>query len=133
MRRRSLRSAGCCALPTSSGHLPHCASAKARTRVQVDADLKLLVLASMGVVWLFVRGEDSIWIERVGRSGLLMCGPSVHRSHKDFREDGELRRFLEDAEQRLLASGWTLQRLGLGEDRRLVKAASPPRRERRAG
>ena len=68
--------------------------------------------------WLFVRGEESVWLQTVSERHLLMRGPSVHRTHKAFEDGQELARFIAHAEERLLASGWTLHRLGAGEDRR---------------
>jgi hypothetical protein len=70
--------------------------------------------------WLFVRGGESIWIQRSeeGAFDLAMHGPSFTRHHYSFRDGRELNAFLANAEQRLVPAGWTLQRFGPGEDRR---------------
>ena len=70
--------------------------------------------------WLFVRGEESIWLRRAGEEGfeLDMHGPLSLRRHYSFASDLELDSFLADVEGRLKPAGWVLQRFEPGQDRR---------------
>jgi hypothetical protein len=84
--------------------------------------------------WLFVRGGESIWIQRSDRGAyeLAMHGPSINRHHYSFRDARELGDFLANVEQRLIPAGWTLQRFGPGQDRRSnAPDLRPPGREDR--
>jgi hypothetical protein len=70
--------------------------------------------------WLFVRGGESIWLQRSGTDGfgLDMHGPLSLRRHYSFASDAELDSFLADVESRLKPGGWVLQRFEPGQDRR---------------
>jgi hypothetical protein len=70
--------------------------------------------------WLFVRGGESIWLQRSGSDGfeLDMHGPLSLRRHYSFASDAELDAFLSDVEGRLKPAGWALQRFEPGQDRR---------------
>ena len=84
--------------------------------------------------WLFVRGEESIWLQRSGTEGfeLDMHGPLSVRNHYKFDSATELEAFLAAVESRLTPAGWSLQRFGPGQDRRSTpRPGTPPPTERR--
>lgn len=69
--------------------------------------------------WLFVRGGESIWLQRPADGALRIAfhGPQTDCSEFTFHGELELLDFLHDVDRRLVEKGWTLQRLG-PEDRR---------------
>lgn len=82
---------------------------------------------------LFVRGEESIWMQRSTGDGfeIDMHGPLSLRRHYAFATEDEMRAFLSDVEGRLLPAGWGVQRFGPGEDRRSRRAPAGSAVERR--
>jgi hypothetical protein len=73
--------------------------------------------------WLFVRGSESIWLQRSMDDDLrvVLHGPLAHRREFAFHGELELLDFLNDVERRLVASGWSLQRFDQGRDRRVIQ------------
>ena len=69
--------------------------------------------------WLFVRGGESIWLQRPADGALRIAfhGSQTDCSEFAFHGELELLDFLHDVDRRLVEKGWTLQRLG-PEDRR---------------
>ena len=65
----------------------------------------------MKLAWLFVRGTESIRVERdeAGPS-LLVAGPGTERQHRVFRDHIELAVFEMDLESRLRNAEWELER-----------------------
>jgi hypothetical protein len=83
--------------------------------------------------WLFVKGTESIWIERPFGRTIIMAGPASLREQHDFETDQELDAFQQDTAERLAAAGWFLwgfdrDRRG-GRDRRAVRREMPDRRQ----
>lgn len=65
----------------------------------------------MKLAWLFVRGTESIRVERDDAGPtLLVAGPGTERQHRVFRDDIELAVFEMELESRLRDSGWELER-----------------------
>jgi hypothetical protein len=83
--------------------------------------------------WLFVRGGESIWLQRSSTDGfeLDMHGPLTLRRHYSFASDHELDSFLADVEGRLTPAGWALQRFEPGQDRRTAARPAAVGSERR--
>jgi hypothetical protein len=63
------------------------------------------------LAWLFVRGTESIRVERDDATPtLLVAGPGAERQHRVFRDHIELAVFEIDLERRLRSAGWELER-----------------------
>ena len=86
-----------------------------------------------GRAWLFVRGDDCVWLQRVSEDDCLlrMHGPGTHRDTYTFASADALLAFVATAEERLLSTGWTCQQFAPGEDRRHDVAGARPSVERR--
>lgn len=70
--------------------------------------------------WLFVRGSDSVWVQRPSETtfDLVVHGPLSTVRNYSFGSEGELDGFLGNVETRLLCAGWMLERFDPGDDRR---------------
>jgi hypothetical protein len=88
--------------------------------------------------WLFIRGSESIWIERPFGTTLIVAGPGPHRQKRLFINEKELQRFQIALAEDLSARGWFLwayngdrrqrdQAIPTGRDRRLKSQGSPRR------
>ena len=66
--------------------------------------------------WLFIKGQETIWLLRSERDHLVICGPGACREH--FRFDGEtaMESFQVTFAEGLMAGGWILW--GIDRDRR---------------
>lgn len=91
----------------------------------------------MTVSWLFVRGDESIWLQRSSPEG---CGLEIHgplslRRHYAFAHLDELQAFVDSVAARLLPAGWAMQRFEPGDDRRRGPRAGEavPAPDRRGG
>jgi hypothetical protein len=83
--------------------------------------------------WLFIRGSESIWVERPYGSTLIVAGPGNHREQRDFIDDNALNAFQMALADRLAGEGWFLwaydrDRRG-GADRRRTARGSKDRRQ----
>ena len=58
--------------------------------------------------WLFIRGSESIWIERPRSTALIIAGPGPQRERRDFIDDAALDAFQVTLAERLAAEGWFL-------------------------
>ena len=79
--------------------------------------------------WLFVKGDESVWIYRPNVTDLLICGPKTERLRQEFFNDVGLESYQADLASDLMAAGWEL--LGEGYDRRRARqgdsgAVGPP-------
>jgi hypothetical protein len=82
--------------------------------------------------WLFVRGSESIWIERPFGTTLIVAGPAHWRQEQTFITEKELQRFQIQLAEDLSAKGWFL--CALNTDRRQSSCAAgarPTRGDRR--
>ena len=84
-----------------------------------------------GHAWLFVRGDECIWLQREDDDVLRMHGPGTHRDTYAFASADALLAFVATAEERLLSTGWACQQFAPGEDRRRDAADARPSVERR--
>lgn len=66
--------------------------------------------------WLFVRGDQSIWIFRPNSNDLLINGPGHARVRCGVHDDAGLEMYEAEIASELATAGWLL--LGEGYDRR---------------
>ena len=74
--------------------------------------------------WLFIKGDESVWIYRPTASDLLICGPRSERLRCGFANERGLESYQADLAADLLAAGWQL--LGEGYDRRQRRRSDSP-------
>jgi hypothetical protein len=82
--------------------------------------------------WLFIRGSESIWVERPHGRVMIVAGPGAVRDVREFDTDPALDAFQVALAERLTSAGWFLwgvnrERRVSGE-RRSVARSSPDRR-----
>ena len=82
--------------------------------------------------WLFIKGEQSIWIERPYGCLMIVAGPGWSRERHDFPDEKALEGYQMDIADKLAAAGWLLwgvnrQRRG-GPDRRHTVRPTADRR-----
>ena len=58
--------------------------------------------------WLFIRGSESIWIERPFGTTLIVAGPGYRRERRTFINEDHLQRFQVNMAERLAADRWFL-------------------------
>ena len=66
--------------------------------------------------WLFVRNNDSIWIERPSGHLMIVAGPGSSRVQHDFPDEAALEAYQVELAERLTAAGWFLW--GVNRERR---------------
>jgi hypothetical protein len=82
---------------------------------------------------LFIRGSESIWVERPFGRTLIVAGPGSSRRQRDFIDDAALDAFQAGLAERLAAEGWFLwaherdRRVAI--DRRSTPRPLPDRRK----
>ena len=84
--------------------------------------------------WLFIRGSESIWVERPYGSVLVVAGPGSLREQREFIDDATLNAFQVAFAERLAAEGWFLwdynRERRTGVDRRHTLRTIADRRHR---
>jgi hypothetical protein len=75
--------------------------------------------------WLFVRGRESIWIERPHGHAMLVAGPGPQREEREFPDEGALQEYQVDLATRLTNAGWFLW--GFDRERRAADRRQAPR------
>ena len=82
--------------------------------------------------WLFVKGDETIWIVRPEKYVLLVCGPGALQEHQSFDSEDALEGFQVWLAEELISSGWILWGIDRdrrsGRDRRLAGRETPERR-----
>lgn len=83
--------------------------------------------------WLFIKGDQSIWIERPYGCSMIVAGPGPIREEHDFTDEESLQGYQIALADRLAGAGWLLwgvnrQRRG-GPDRRTTGRETPDRRQ----
>jgi len=92
--------------------------------------------------WLFVRGSESIWVERPSGNTLIVAGPGHRRYQRTFFTEDQLQEFQMRLAEQLVEQRWFLwaynddrrkTRRGevaipAGGDRRLSRSKKPPTR-----
>jgi hypothetical protein len=66
--------------------------------------------------WLFIRGHESIWIERPHGFSVIVAGPGSARAHLVFPNDDALQAYQVATAERLTRAGWFLW--GFDQERR---------------
>src|SRR5688572_4364288 len=66
--------------------------------------------------WLFVKGDQSIWIERPHGCSIVVAGPGALRERHDFPDEATLEGYQIALADRLATAGWLLW--GQGRERR---------------
>ena len=67
--------------------------------------------------WLFIKDNQSIWVERPHGRLLVVAGPGTQQEQRDFISDEALDQFQIALAERLAGDGWFLW--GVNRDRRL--------------
>ena len=83
--------------------------------------------------WLFIRGPESIWVERPFGTTLIVAGPGSYRERRDFIDGAAVDAFQAALAERLAADGWFLwahdRDRRSDTDRRNTTRATPDRRK----
>ena len=67
--------------------------------------------------WLFLKGTETIWVERPFGTTLIVAGPGKNkREEQDFADEAALDRYQIRLAERLTMDGWFLW--GVNRDRR---------------
>jgi hypothetical protein len=85
--------------------------------------------------WLFLKGTESIWIERPHGRAIIVAGPGPAKEEHNFSTDEALQAFQVTLTETLAGAGWFLwgfdrERRG-GPDRRAAGRGGADRREAR--
>ena len=88
----------------------------------------------MATSWLFVKGDQSIWVERPRGCSMIVAGPGALREQHDFADEDALQGYQMAIAEKLASAGWLLwgvdrQRRG-DTDRRGTARGSSDRRSR---
>ena len=82
--------------------------------------------------WLFVRGQETIWVLRSEGGHVAVCGPGTAREDYNFESPMGIEAFQVSFAERLIESGWILwgvdRERRTGHDRRTGSRDSPDRR-----
>jgi len=77
--------------------------------------------------WLFIRGSESIWIERPSGNTLIIAGPGRRRRQRTFFTEEQLQRFQVRLAETLAEQRWFLW--AYNRDRRSQRRDETARRE----
>jgi len=58
--------------------------------------------------WLFIRGSESIWIERLAGNTVIIAGPGHRRQQRRFFSEEQLQRFQMRLAEKLAGQRWFL-------------------------
>ena len=82
--------------------------------------------------WLFLRGNESIWVERPLGYKMVVAGPGAQREERDFTDEDALQDYQISLASRLTAGGWFLAAFDYERrqrrDRRAVRRDATDRR-----
>jgi hypothetical protein len=86
--------------------------------------------------WLFIKGSESIWIERPHGRVMIVAGPGAVREQREFTDDAALDAYQIALAERLTDRGWFLwgvnRQRRQERDRRQVPRNTKDRRQRLA-
>ena len=84
--------------------------------------------------WLFLRGNESIWVERPHEHTMLVAGPGAQRDERTFISEQAVQEFQIALATRLSGEGWLLwgfdRERRQAADRRSVERSTGDRRKR---
>jgi hypothetical protein len=84
--------------------------------------------------WLFIKGSESIWVERPHGRLMIVAGPGAARDVREFDDDPAVEAFQVDLAERLTGAGWFLWGVNRerrqSRDRRQAQRGTPDRRRR---
>jgi hypothetical protein len=87
--------------------------------------------------WLFLRGSESIWIERPYGRKMLVAGPGGLKDEREFDDEDSLQAYQVTLATRLTDAGWFLwgfdRERRLAGDRRTVQRDTTDRRRHGSG
>ncbi len=87
--------------------------------------------------WLFVRGSESIWIERPHGRTMVVAGPGAQRNEREFDDEDALQAYQVALATDLTNAGWFLwgfdRERRQASDRRGVPRNTQDRRQRGPG
>ena len=87
--------------------------------------------------WLFLRGSDSIWVERPHGFTMLVAGPGRVRDAREFPDEAALQEYQARLASDLTDAGWFLwdcdRERRLRADRRQSARSTTERRQRESG
>jgi hypothetical protein len=82
--------------------------------------------------WLFVKGKESIWVERPYGRVMIVAGPGTRRDEREFLNEDALQQYQIALAERLSGDGWFLWGVDserrAREDRRTMSRNTPDRR-----
>lgn len=83
--------------------------------------------------WLFIKGGQSIWIERPHGFSMIVAGPGAAREQHEFPDESALEGFQMSLAEKLTSAGWFLwgfdRERRVGRDRRRVERGASDRRQ----
>src|SRR5687767_5531683 len=88
---------------------PECADRHARIDARRADGYNGRMSTSPGAAsWLFIKGQETIWLLRSDADHLVVCGPGTCREHFRFDADSAMESFQVSFAERLIAGGWIL-------------------------
>jgi hypothetical protein len=83
--------------------------------------------------WLFIKQEQSIWVERPYGCALIVAGPGTAREQHDFPDERALDAYQVSLAERLTEGGWFLWAFDRdrrsGRERRIIARNATDRRQ----
>jgi hypothetical protein len=58
--------------------------------------------------WLFIKGDQSIWVERPYGCSMVVAGPGTVREQHDFPDEAALQGYQMEIADKLATAGWLL-------------------------
>ena len=112
----------------SCGHILDQASLQRPVERSLTSENRRIPLAS----WLFIKGGQSIWVERLNWNTMLVAGPAAAREERNFPGEDALQAFQRGLGERLTNGGWFLwghdrERRDTAERRRVARTTGDRR------
>lgn len=82
--------------------------------------------------WLFIREQESIWIERPHGFSIIVAGPGSARAHLLFLNDDALQAYQVATAERLTQAGWFLWGFDVERRKRDERSAAESGPDRRS-
>jgi hypothetical protein len=83
--------------------------------------------------WLFVKGSESIWVERPGEHLIIVAGPGAAKEERTFIDEASVQAFQVALAEKLTEAGWFLWGVNrerrTSADRRTARRDTPDRRQ----